>query len=385
MTSGNGVPEVDPLMKALHEFRLAELYSGRGTPEFEAAKDRVVAELPDWALCSDEPPRYAFRKGGVLADIVEEVRSGPDRDGRAAIAEIIAYLRDDDFSLFTRDWKDRAAGKQWLIDNWLPKGSVGLLTGEFAAGKSFLALQLAVAIASGNRDWLGSVPFTSTPSLKIHDVRGIPKDGAPVVFASWEDDEYEIGRRLELMEEGRDRQRLRNPRVKAEHVPLTKQLGDRLIFAYLGSLGPVWGSVTDQISARRYLNRDIHLNPWKGVQTTYIGHVLQGICERERAQLLILDPAGAAVSSEGKAGQFMADWGAWTNLRSHSCTVLLVDRVASVWGGGARFLWELKNQQDATGGSGFSVLKCRTNYDISPDPIALRRGRDTGWAWMAST
>ncbi len=47
------------------------------------------------------------------------------------------------------DWT--APAREWLIPEWLPASRVCLLSGPGAVGKSRLALQLAVAVASGVR------------------------------------------------------------------------------------------------------------------------------------------------------------------------------------------------------------------------------------------
>ena len=82
--------------------------------------------------------------------------------------------------------------RQWLVDESLPAGRVGLLTGEGGAGKSRLALQLAAGVASGgdNREWIAS------PHGVMRLGNAVPTNGASVVFASWEDEPEEFYRRL---------------------------------------------------------------------------------------------------------------------------------------------------------------------------------------------
>jgi RecA-family ATPase len=77
----------------------------------------------------------------------------------------------------------RWAGKQvppreWHVADLIPANQVTMLSGDGDAGKSLLALQLAVATASGN-DWIG---------------RQIDRPGAALVL-SCEDDENELHRR----------------------------------------------------------------------------------------------------------------------------------------------------------------------------------------------
>jgi RecA-family ATPase len=69
--------------------------------------------------------------------------------------------------------------RRWLVPDWVPMGTVTLLSGDGGVGKSLLALQLAVATATG-RAWLG---------------RPLDEHG-PALFLSAEDDEAELHRRL---------------------------------------------------------------------------------------------------------------------------------------------------------------------------------------------
>lgn len=71
--------------------------------------------------------------------------------------------------------------RQWLVEDIIPAKTVTLLMGDGGTGKSLLALQLAVATATGTR-WLG------------RSVRP-----GPVLFLSAEDDDDELHRRLDAI------------------------------------------------------------------------------------------------------------------------------------------------------------------------------------------
>lgn len=78
------------------------------------------------------------------------------------------------------DWQGKPIPpREWIVPNIIPAGTVSLLTGDGAAGKSTLGLQLGAARALG-RDWLGTMP---TPGRSL--------------YLSAEDDEDEMHRRLE--------------------------------------------------------------------------------------------------------------------------------------------------------------------------------------------
>ena len=74
-----------------------------------------------------------------------------------------------------------APARKWVVDNLIPAGTVTLLSGDGAAGKSTLGLQLGVARAL-KRQWLSTVPMP----------------GRTLVLSA-EDDADEIHRRLEAI------------------------------------------------------------------------------------------------------------------------------------------------------------------------------------------
>ena len=53
-------------------------------------------------------------------------------------------------------WK-QVPRQHWLVEDIIPEGNVTLLSGDGATGKSLLALQLAVAVATGGH-WFGFKP-----------------------------------------------------------------------------------------------------------------------------------------------------------------------------------------------------------------------------------
>src|SRR6516225_5970196 len=55
-------------------------------------------------------------------------------------------------------WDDKPAPKpQWVLRNRIPMGHVSLFSGDGAAGKSLLQLQMSAAIVL-EKEWLGTVP-----------------------------------------------------------------------------------------------------------------------------------------------------------------------------------------------------------------------------------
>ena len=108
--------------------------------------------------------------------------------------------------------------RDWILDAWLPAGRIAIFTGEGGSGKSFLALQLATAIASGSESWIATRTETeAAPSVLA--------EAAPVVYAGWEDEYTEIERRL----------------MSIHSVHGGRPLNDNLHYVYLGGRGPLWG------------------------------------------------------------------------------------------------------------------------------------------------
>jgi KaiC/GvpD/RAD55 family RecA-like ATPase len=79
------------------------------------------------------------------------------------------------------DLLDKDVGApEFVVDGWLQNRKVGLLLGEDGAGKSFLLLDLAIAVATGG-NWLGN------PTVR-----------APVLLVSAEEEERDIKKRLQV-------------------------------------------------------------------------------------------------------------------------------------------------------------------------------------------
>ena len=87
--------------------------------------------------------------------------------------------------------------REWIVENWIPKGPTAstLFTGEGGTGKSLLALQLAVSVATGT-EWLG-----------------MPTEQAPVLYLTCEDDRHELDRRLYMI-------RKENPFLGIDSAPV---------------------------------------------------------------------------------------------------------------------------------------------------------------------
>lgn len=122
---------------------------------------------------------------------LEEVTSEPAGMDEGRFAPLTAYMnefidpdggkRESRFysanELLGRDVPPR----HWLLDEWIPQKTVTLFGGDGGTGKSLLALQLAVAVATDTY-WLGMKPAAGR-----------------VIFMSAEDDDDELHRRLDAI------------------------------------------------------------------------------------------------------------------------------------------------------------------------------------------
>ena len=109
------------------------------------------------------------------------------------------------------------ADREWIIDGWLPVGTVTLMHGRGGAGKSALALMLACAIAGDGTHW---------PDGE-HGLR-VTGERSPVLLTTYEDgsDEFER-RRLAL--------------ARRKYLPATEdRIGDRVHVVDLAERGPLW-------------------------------------------------------------------------------------------------------------------------------------------------
>jgi RecA-family ATPase len=150
---------------------LARIPQGERNNELNASAFRLGTMSARGWIGRDEVERGLFAaaitcglvaedgEAAVRATIASGIGSGeliPHADLDAAAAETPPPpLQFADIS----QWRvDRGVPeRQWGVRNLFPRRNVALLSGEGAAGKSLLALQLGVAHALG-RDWIGTLP-----------------------------------------------------------------------------------------------------------------------------------------------------------------------------------------------------------------------------------
>lgn len=333
-------------------------------------------------LTTHEQFNQAAQAGHMDKQIVDAVlahHDNPTPDTRRAIEALIAHFEEDartqvgawlpTVDELSRLTSDVIAGKlkevlhkprpiplaklgppkqrQWIIPNWLPRGRVGMLTGEGGRGKSWLALQLTYALTTDGGHWLSPSHINSP---KMPPVAG----GHTVLYATWEDEPAEFVRRI-----GADKaQAMQNCHV-----------------IDLAGAGPLWG-----------VQAGISTHDRAALLTT--GEDLRASAERLKAALLVIDSlAGAYGANENDRGavrEFMASWDAWG--RKNDCAVMLIAHPpknadgysgSTDWHSASRWRWELvTNENDA------DFLTCeKASYAEKPDRIQIVRNKDTLWQW----
>ena len=213
------------------------------------------------------------------------------------------------------DWTGDPEPREWLAPAWLPSGRAALFTGPGGGGKSLLALQLAAAVAGGDR-----YPFRCDPRGEA--VQAPRLDGAQdtALFCTWEDEPEELKRRLAWAQ------------VKRE------ELGDYLHVANLAGKGPLW-------AAGDY---------GSGGAPSKVGESVEALIRELEPRLAVIDPtAGAYAANENDRaavrgwlshlGALAADTGAAILLIAHPPKdVQHAFSGSTDWRGGVRSLWTLR-------------------------------------------
>ena len=282
-------------------------------------------------------------------------------------------------------WDFPIPDREWLIPDWLPAGRIGMFTGKSEKGKSLLALQLAVSIATGGGQWEsrggnGATKWTGPGTASVF----AKVESGTVIMAGWEDEHEEVRRRIGWIE--------KSERNASETRPLPDRMGDRFGYTDLARCGPVWG------------REEIY--PHAASKLTLVGQDLRRRCEEHNACLLILDPLinafGASENANEDAAQFMADWGGWG--RDTGCAVLIVHhpaksgtsqgskdeddkgyRGAGAWKNESRFYWQL-TESEVDNQTRDVLIRHKGSY-VPPDKpkqIYLTNDRDTGWIWATA-
>ena len=260
----------------------------------------------------------------------------------------------------------------WLIENWLPRNCVAMLTGDGGVGKSRLALQLAWSL-SGDGQWLGEAGQMPSPGA---DYGGgfEPLGPGAIVYATWEDSPDQIRGRLFWLEQA----------GKAGN-------GKNFKIADMRARGHLWASTQH--------------NAVPGL--TPAGEALRLAAEQYNARLLVVDTLGVANGASeidrAQVGAFFADWAAWAD--ANDCAVLLIAHPPKTAGvtysgstgilGGVRAMWTLETVKSGCQKGcypprtcscepayAYRLVNAKQNYAESTGPVWLTNRRGV---WMESS
>ena len=211
----------------------------------------------------------------------------------------IDKLRPDELAVTTWAEMGEPPPREFVIDPWIPVGCVSSLYGIGGFGKSRLALQMAAGITSGGDEQVRGVWINGPTAPKMGSA--VPRGGAPVLFASWEDEQAEQARRLAYTHDAR-------------HAPwVTPELTRDLKLAYLAGDGPAWG-----------VDQGRHISVVGRLQAA--GKRIMDKAEKIKAVLVILDPLAAAFAGNendrSAVRAFLAEWNQWA--AAHKAAVLVI-------------------------------------------------------------
>lgn len=251
----------------------------------------------------------------------------------------------------------------WLIESWLPRNCVAMLTGDGGVGKSRLALQLAWGL-SGDGQWLGETQQMPHPGAD-YGMGFEPLGPSTVVYATWEDSPEQIRGRLYWLEQA----------GKTGN-------GQNFKIADMRSKGHLW-------AANQH-------NAVPGLTAT--GQVLRQAVQEIDARLLVIDTLGVANGASeidrAQVGAFFADWAAWAD--ENDCTVLLIAHPPKTPGvvysgstgilGGVRAMWNIESvKQDCRGDCGTPKnCKCEPAYAHRLVNAKQNYSATTGSIWLTN-
>lgn len=360
----NGRPQIaaetqriqpDPVALAYDKLKTA-LAAGKDDP---AARATLQAALPAAVDAGAAAP--------TGADIAESLRAEHDPAREQARSEIRKLLNPGPaLANVLTNHSPNPPPLSWLVKDWMPDATLSVLTGAGGAGKSRIALQLAVAVATG------AERFIQTESgAAMLNGRKAPQllAAGPVVFAAWETRLLAWQNRLAAVcGQGADR---------AERI---RRLAGQLHYVNMRPEGGLWGAA-------------------QGAHTSTTGSWLAGgnallhYAAAVQARLLIIDPLAAAfVQNENDRAlvrSFLSALDQWAE--DCNCAVLIISHPpksdsaqsgSTDWRNGVQAVWTLETAHVKAGDeksnlvpapSGERILRVdKLNEGAPPDPVYLQ-------------
>jgi hypothetical protein len=360
----NGRPQIaaktehirpDPVAAAYDKLKAA-LADGNDDP---AARATLQAALP----AADNPGAAA----PTGADIAEALRADHDAAREQARSEIrrLLNLGPALANVLTKH-SPNPPPVSWLVKDWMPDATLSVLTGAGGAGKSRIALQIAVAVATGAERFIQ----TESGAAMLNGLNAPQLLAAgPVVFAAWETRLLAWQNRLAaICGQG------------AERAKRIRQLAGQLHYVNMRPEGGLWGAA-------------------QGAHTSTTGSWLDGgialldYAAAAQARLLIIDPLAAAfVQNENDRAlvrAFLSALDQWAE--DHNCAVLIISHPpkgdsaqsgSTDWRNGVQAVWTLETAKVKDGDEkgklvpapdGERILQVdKLNEGAPPDPVYLQ-------------
>lgn len=323
----------EPALQAGAE-ELRQIVAAAQTGQFPdpADVDAVRALRPDSALAS-------WTDGQTVSAIIADLHSG-DPNLQAAAWTTIAKLLPLQLEAVS-EHAPNPPPVSWLIKGWMPDATLSVLTGAGGAGKSRIALQLAVAFATGASGFIA--PSSTRRPVNCHAPEVLAGGPVPVVFAAWETRRLAFANRLAaICGQG------------PERAAALDQLSGQLHYLNMRPAGGLWGAAAGA-----------HTSTAGGWLPG--GDALRAYTERVKARLLIIDPLAAAfVANENDRAlvrAFLSALDQWADEINDGigCAVLIISHPpksdsaqsgSTDWRNGVQAVWELaaadKNDPNGT-------------------------------------
>ena len=332
----NGQPQIAAVTEQIQPDPIATAYD-RLQASVTAGKDDPDAR----AILQAALPEGADAQALTGADVAEALRSEnateQDRARRTIRALIDRQVNVPERALIS-NWKPEELRvlRPFLLEKWLPSGRPAILFADGGVGKTWLALALCAGIASppaaGSQAWLHS---------KEKENVGVPiigeefRSGAPVLFATYEDEMPDVFYRLSAIRFGgtggqRSDWKSWDPQTEMPDLQVLDMVG-------LG-LGPCWGTPQGELTNRRN-----ELLP--------AGEAVRKVAEDHGTRLLVIDSLAACYASNengrGSVHEFLRSWDEWG--RVQNCTTLFIAHTnkagefsgSTAWHNAVRTRWHL--------------------------------------------
>ena len=355
----NGRPQIAAETEHIQPDPVAAAYDSLSAAKAAGKDDPDARAVLQDALTANDDHAAPTQTGADIAERLRSEATAYQEQARSEIRKLIDSVPSLTDVLTKHD--PNPPPVSWLVEDWMPDATLSVLTGAGGAGKSRIALQLAVAVATGANHFIwpanGPVRLTGPKGPELLAT-------GPVVFAAWETRKLAWQNRLAA--------------VCGHLADEIAKLSNRLHYINMRPEGGVWGAE-------------------RGAHTSTAGNWLAGgaallnYAAEAGARLLVIDPLAAAfVQNENDRAlvrAFLSALDQWAE--DHNCAVLIISHPpksdnaqsgSTDWRNGVQAVWTLEPAQvkdeegkrliPAPGGE--RVLQVdKLNEGVAPKPVYL--------------